>query len=507
MQSKMLLVNFLFMFLIFNSVYGKIHSKDAGSNGSSDRVLKYFKSYTVDKDEHLEASIQVIKGDLTVKGTVKGDISVFWGNIYLKDSCKVYGDVKTIGGKIFLSPYATIEGELTEAGLGYYKNLSGEKNKDKAGKSERRTVIPSNIDKFPWQSDDDVMFAYNRVDGFLLGLYYRPKFDSTKILSLYGGIGYAFKRKRGVYQVGAEKFFSFSKLNRLTIGTEYHYTSDYVDGWKLTREFNNLSTFLMKHDYYNFYLKKGFTIYAHFIRPSVEVKIGFENDEISPLKEYDIWSLFNQSGNLLEPNITPTKKMQLRGVFGAFRSSRNDSILNDLKLVSQIRGSWRVTSEDFNSDYSFNSFILIPQFSFVSKRSKLNINAGIGTSEGNFPNFLHYRIGGPGTVRGINFNSDTGNRMLFMQTEWIIPSNSVSFLSIDDELSYVMFYDAGMAWSIDSEKALYSGFDGFAISKMNSAAGFGFIFGDSEGLRFDFGFDLKRNSAPIFYVTYATHLE
>lgn len=495
---------------IYTTSQGKDSVNYINEKRNLGKIIKYFHSVHVHKNEEIYGSLEIIRGDLTIEGKVLGDVTVYFGNVYLQDSSYVEGNVKSIGGKVYIEPDAEVTGELIEAGLGYYssrKHKSHLKEYVKVQREEKQTYPKLKL-PFPWV-EGDTFFGYNRVDGLILGVVQDPRYEKNSLLIVYGALGYSFRRDQGLYQIGTEKLFFSPDTNRLVIGAEYHFTSTTSDSWKLSKNFNSISTLLMRHDYFHYYHKKGFTIYAHFQHHPFYVKIGYQNDRISPLKQKWVWSFFNQSGTYLDPNITPMYPGNLKGLFG-------ETVLNSLKkktrvttIVFNSKINWTVTSSDFNSDYSFNSIFSKSTLALKNNwGDNLFIRFAVGSSEGEFPAFLAYRLGGPGSLRGINVNSISGNRMALLNLDWIIPAKRVTGFNIDDDLHYILFFDSGLAWNVPNDYSYLEGFDYLSLSRLINTGGFGFQFGDEDDLRIEFAFDFsKSNKRPIMYVSYNVHLD
>lgn len=502
--TQMIYRMILIMLMTMPVFAGAVLTDDEQMRGVTGQTVEFFHSVTIRKGEVIKGSLKVVRGDAVIRGAVEGDITVYFGNVYLEDSCRVTGDVNAIGGRIFLSPAADVGGILKEMGLGYSRKVEvrGKKNFD--GDSEFRQYdknifIRNSV--FPWIQKDQWVFGYNRVDGLIIGLTQFPEYRPADLLTFYGSLAYSFRRDQGLYQAGLERYLFSPQTNRLVLGGEYHFTSATADDWKMDRTFNSLSVLLMRHDYFNYYHKKGFSFYAHFTHEPFYVKIGYQNDRIAPLREKWVWSLFNQNGDYLFPNITVSEPAEWRGFFGKASWRTAGSPANGLQMEYSAEVQFQQSSPSFGGDLDFQRWILKQRWLMQSGNMSLVIRGIVGTSTGNLPEFLHYRIGGMGTLHGVRTNIMSGNRMALANLSLLIPTSSISGLSLDDDLQLLLFYDSGMAWMAGDGDNVLEGFHPIALNRMQNSAGFGIHLGEvgeNDGFTFRLGFDLNRGkSRPV----------
>jgi hypothetical protein len=69
----------------------------------------------VEQDEVVRGDVTAIRGDITVDGTVHGDVVSFGGGVYLNATARVDGDVVCIGGELHEEPGAYVSGERVTA--------------------------------------------------------------------------------------------------------------------------------------------------------------------------------------------------------------------------------------------------------------------------------------------------------------------------------------------------------------------------------------------------------
>ncbi len=220
------------------------------------------------------------------------------------------------------------------------------------------------------------------------------------------------------------------------------------------------------------------------------------------------WSLLNQTGGYFDELITVPFTSWLRGIKGEIRFDKKWEN-QDQKTGVTVHSSARflVTASGFSSDYSFNRLLWQSGVRIVNPGSDvLTFRLTIGTTENEYPEFMYFRMGGPGTIRGIRVNSLSGNRMVLFQSEWALPFSWLGDFGLDDE-KLALFLDSGLAWSVSGTKKLTEGFDVVKWNNLRTGGGFGIILDSEDDFRIDFGFDFNHSSPnPITYVTVSKNL-
>ncbi|MCI0512754.1 BamA/TamA family outer membrane protein [candidate division KSB1 bacterium] len=77
-------------------------------------LLHYQDDLTIEEHEQISQDVVVQNGTLTIKGEIKGDVLVFYGNVILKHTATIYGHLLVYQGEIIDSPGSKIAGDILE---------------------------------------------------------------------------------------------------------------------------------------------------------------------------------------------------------------------------------------------------------------------------------------------------------------------------------------------------------------------------------------------------------
>jgi hypothetical protein len=86
-------------------------------SGGPPELTRWGQSIIVDEGERIISDIIVISGDVTVNGTVEGDILVIGGNIYINATGYVRGDATAVGGRVKKEEGAKVTGTSLSIGI------------------------------------------------------------------------------------------------------------------------------------------------------------------------------------------------------------------------------------------------------------------------------------------------------------------------------------------------------------------------------------------------------
>jgi hypothetical protein len=118
----------------------------------------------IERSETIDNNIIVKGGDLTIYGTVNGDVLVVGGDLHMKRTGKITGSARVVNGSILKEDGAIIGG---------FEDFT---RKEKSGFRPSRRNFSRTVRSFdvPWLDEqmnlDNFIFRYNRVEGLFLGL-------------------------------------------------------------------------------------------------------------------------------------------------------------------------------------------------------------------------------------------------------------------------------------------------------------------------------------------------
>ncbi len=467
-------------------------------------IHHFFKDIVIKSNEQIDGNIVTIKGDVDVYGKVDGDIVVYDGNAYIKNSAVVSGNITAVNGKIFLDNNAVVRGEMRETTSLFY--FLGNKRHNYNFQYE---FEGSPLTNFPGYTGDDFVFDYNRVDGLILGALFTPQYTESRQFSGYGSAAYAFNRNEWLYKAGIEHYFFNPHNKRLIMGVEGHNMSDFNDKWKIDSKTNTLAALLFGEDYFTYYNRRGISAYTNLKFNPVFLQVGYSADKIETLEAgRHLWHLFGNEENLFRPNLLLNKEGMNREIRVQLKYKTTDERDDILNQGWEAHAQADVSSEKLHSDYSFNRYTAqIKRFQKIGEREMLSLAGTVGTSEGELPDFMQYTAGGVGTIRGLPLNAYSGNRMVLLSAEWITPSEIIQPFDFGDNFYYGFFVDMGKAWNTLDTYKWHEGFSELTWNNLQKNAGISLKYNsNSVYFQIDFGWDISgTEKSPIVLLRLSPH--
>lgn len=337
----------------------------------------------------------------------------------------------------------------------------------------RRAIAP----QLPWEDlPEDVLIRYNRAEGLFLGLSRPQRFDwEERRISVFGSGGYGFAIHRWQYELGFAQNFGIDGHSIMGVGVEGHNIVDSKDRWIVTNGENSLAAFVLRDDYQNYFGREGFSVwtglYNQWESADMQLQVAFLSDRYKSLARNTNWSIFG--GDKVFRENPPIAEGQMK------------SLLTTLKFHSTeerwflTRGwsaaaSAEVAGRSLKGDFDFNQYIVdVRRYQPISDYDNINVRVRAGSATGDVPPQKVFEIGGFGTMPGFTFKEFAGNRMLLANVEYIVSGRLIDDFGILDDLSVLLFADAGYVATAQSNEAFTKGFENLTLSSMKSDWGFG----------------------------------
>ncbi|NOZ04398.1 MAG: hypothetical protein GXO92_07325 [FCB group bacterium] len=411
--------------------------------------LKLFGDHVIKANEVSYDRIRIVGGDLTVYGTVKGQISVIGGDVYLGKTAVVEGEIIAIGGNIHRKPGAIITGRVIETnlkeGLVYREYDKSPKIK---GKSEFDLESRSERANFSWIHQKTDVFIYNRNEGLLITPFnFQWDRESLSDFRLSLSLGYRFGQKAPAGRITLEKSF-FINRNFILYGSAFRESRTF-DYYRLPEAENSAAAILGRQDFYDRWDERGYELGVGFDLSliKVNVKLTTANEDSIPVT--DIWSVFEQNRRL-RPNLpmTPQKINYLESTL-AFRTRRYDPLHNGAALFIHYIGYHNANSISelikLNpltiSNRIFSMVIINWEF---SEGIVLRSRVLTGTSAQTLAPHRYFSVGGLGSVSAFPYKYQVGDQFAQANIELIF---TPEFLGTGMLLK--VFTDGGQAWMKD----------------------------------------------------------
>lgn len=412
-----MLRNLIISIIVLTLVIGTAFADE--SEGKDKDRIKFIGDLIIGVDEVVEGDVIVMQGDLTVKGSVKGDAVVSLGDAFVHSGGVVSGDLITWKGKIYIDPEGVVEGRSVEHRL---FDIPLDKRNFRIGTSGGDDDRCEDKEGYKIEIDSDIgpRLSYNKVDGFFLGLEIPKVFRGNLIpgMSLHGYGGYGFSNDRWQYYTEVNKHF-FEK-NRLEIGLEGHSVTGTEDDWIIENWENSLAAFFLHEDFRDYYYRTGFGAHiSQRLWSKLFLKVKFLNDEYDKTDNNTNWALFGGHKDFL-PN------------FGFLRTGENISEGFMRSMIAE--GSWDIFDGDLSltgsaeyadyglgGDFEFARYIFEVRGHFgVSDFEELAFRLKLGSSEDRLPPQKAFTLGGISTLRGFSHKEFYGDQMALLNLEYIL---------------------------------------------------------------------------------------
>jgi len=309
--------------------------------------------------------------------------------------------------------------------------------------------------RVPWVS---------RVDGFTPGasvgvLFFAP--STFNPIDVYAGGNYGFASGRMSYDVGARR--TFGARGRLALGYEHHDFSDNNDGFRALGAEYLKGIHIFFSTFTDFYRRRGDEAYA-VLRPGPHVLLGanFRSDRYLSLPVVSDGSLFF---SVTPPPNPPVDEGLSHSVLFTARWSWKEPLFSNDKdehaawlarssfgsmftreQVLRVESSYeRADADALGGDFTFDRFIARASGAARLSPTLWLFGTATGGTGGDLPRQHRFRMGGTGTLRGREFDSLDGDRMLATTAELLYePAGRWPAL--------IAFYDGGRAWNADAPK-------------------------------------------------------
>lgn len=473
-------------------------------------IVRFMGNVVIEPDEFIRGDVVTLRGTINVQGEVDGDVVAVFGSVELDSTAYVDGDVVSVGGKIYRDKGAVVKGDLVQTtitgvkvddgdqhvAVGFGGISVGPKKGDEWSRKKSKPRRRWNYDI----DDENFMFRYNRVEGLFLGLKlghdnWRDK--NSAWFDLYGHAGYGFARKHGCYQIGLERSM-FGKFGPV-IGVEAHDIVHSEDEWIVPTFENSLAALLLREDFQDYYRREGYSAYlSHDISEFLMLTAEYRKDHHYNLTRKTNWAIFGGDKKFRENPLIDD--MEFKSLVATLTlDTRNNYKYPDQGWLIDVIGEF--AGKDFNeTGADFDRFIVdVRRYQPITYGENLDFRLRAGSSRGMLPEHLKFDLGGLSTIRGYNYKEFSNyNRMILGNIEYRIhgrrnPLNNVMGLS---DFSFILFADAGYAWSVADTLRAQDGFNHLDWEDLFTSIGF--AIGNREGnVRLNFAKRMDMKGEPL----------
>ena len=444
------------------------------------KTTTYEGDFTVKEDRIINSNVVVKGGDLTVFGKVDGDVLVVGGSLYVKDGGRITGNARVINGTIVRENGGIIDGytdKTSSKTVGYRED-------------RHRFSHPGNSFDAPWVSEnanlDNFVFRYNRVEGLFLGLGTEKRYnwDGNRKFNSFGSIGWGIRSHTWRGNLGIARQFPLSNTDSdelFEIGVEGYSLTDSKDQWLIDVHENTAAALLIHEDFRDYFQRNGYSAHvAHYSQNTnfkTELSVAYRADEYASLRNNTEWALFG-GDKLFRPN-PAIDNVKLRSVLASVGGSTEHKSGRGPEGWA-LFGSFEFGPKTLGGELDFDQYIVdIRRFQPISSYDNLNLHIRAGTSDGTLPIQKTFDLGGLGTLNGFPFKSESGNRIILLNAEYIMNGNALDDLDfwpswLFRHVNLLFFSDAGLVRTSALGTTPTEGFEKITWSELKNDVGAGF---------------------------------
>ncbi len=450
------------------------------------KTVRHQEDFTVASGDTLHENLMLSDGDLTVYGVVNGDILVLFGDVRLKSGSVVNGNVTAVNGNIFQDKNSFVSGNQIETNV---KNLFPARE---FGKDYDEDIIDAYLGKYTrrynkeyssltvGEKEQTILFRYNRVQGLFLGIHFpEPPLAPENKMVLHGFLGYGFADKKLRYKAAVEHGFFTTQKYRLELGAALYDKIESKDHWLITPTENTLAAFFLNDDYQDYYRRKGYELHLkQNLSPLARLGLAYRVDRYSSVRKVTDWALFKDKDRF-GPN-PPIDEGLMKSWYASFLLDSRDDV-HTPHSGWYLKFSLESSAKKRHSDFSFNQYVFeLRTYQRISAYERLDVRLKAATSVGTVPLQKRFRMGGISTLRAFPYRSirvgkTDGDRLVLANVEYNVhPSLFSTPFGLDEDVRYIIFFDAGTVWlrqDVSSKDAWNAGFSQLKWRQIKSDIG------------------------------------
>lgn len=386
--------------------------------------------------DSVPTTLLILDATVTLEGAVAGDLIAVDANVFVRPRASVHGDVVNIAGGIYPSALATVGGTIVDRPLATYT----------VRREPRRFVVEARSEEGGLKLGGFMGFdtpTYDRVDalGLTWGASYRLPIYRGFEPWLDGSIGY--RSGRGAL-VGGGALRLVRGPTTISFGAEEWTETN--DRW-IRGDLRNSLTYLFKErDYRNYY--EAERLYAAIDRRfgvqdrSLTVGVRGQLEDASSLGAGDHWTIFDRDVRVNPPiddgrisSVTLRADGEWVGAYaqveGALRVELAESVLGGDFSFGRVQseGEWAMKA--------------LADHTLVMEWYLQGVLPGTST----LPRQRWTFVGGSGTLKTFDIARFRGDRVVFLETDYIIPLPDRWRIPILGTPDLQLEHAIGMAWT------------------------------------------------------------
>lgn len=373
------------------------------------------------RDSSISTSLLVLGRPTYLAGRVDGDVVVVGADLFLRPGVNVRGRAVAVGGTVATTTLGTVAG-----GTLSLRDETYDITREDEGFALRHRDLRA--------EDATPVVSLAGIQGFLL-----PGYDRVDGLSLPVGItiatpsGFAsltptatYRSRLGTVDPGAT--LTMRPSSRLRLEAEGGRTTRTNDDWIYSDFVNSATSLFVGLDTRNYFRSVGGAarLIGTLERPSylVEPYLGVRIERVSPISATgDVWSMFERDDSLRMRRPNPlVERGDLRSALAGLDFELE---LNDVTGHGYLRAEQAFDTPEGTDNFlqfTVHGSIQFPTFGSQSLRVKVH---GVAGSSHDVPMSRYVYLGGSGTLATLDLLEEGGDRLLFVENEYLIPIEAI----------------------------------------------------------------------------------
>lgn len=395
------------------------------------------------RTDTLRGPVLVLGSTMRVEGVIDGDLVIVDSNVFLRPTARVTGGVRNIGGGLFPSEQAQIAGASVSEPNADYIVERREGSLVILGTVARSNVALDGIGGV-------LVPTYDRVSGLSLsvgGGYLLPRIGRVEPV-VRGRVGY--RSQRGRFDGGLE-LAGTRGATVLAIGAER--TTLTNEQWLRSDVSNTITSLLMGKDRRDYYeVERAYAELRRELESGPRTSFAIlraQVEDATTLAAGQPWSVvgtFREDNILFEP----------RRISSLIASAGSQWELP--RHVVEVAAALEVGAELLDGEHSFARYEVDADWAMAALRDHtLRIDAHMqgplpGTTT--LPGQRWSFVGGSGTLLTYEDAEFRGDRVVMVETEYIIPLPARLSIRMLGRPSLDLLHMVGMAWTADESRGL-----------------------------------------------------
>jgi len=400
------------------------------------RYLLVARDTTFGAADTVPGPVLVLGATLIVEGVVAGDLVAVDSEVYLRPTARIVGDAVNIGGGLYRSEHAVVQGLRIDRPEAPYRVIRTQDVLRIEAAPGRRAIELDGVSGFR-------VPTYDRVSGLTLrwGAAYLPPHVSGFQPRVHGDVAY--RSERGSWGGGLD--LSLERTGTVIVLGARDVTVTNED-WIRDPLRNSLSFLFTGRDYRDYYGARQ--LFLELRRRSArgslawDARLRAQIEDARPLRADDPWTVFHDS---IRPNLPADE-----GRISSLIATGSGEWAGTLATVA-AGAAVELAGAAAAGDFTFGRFAAWTDLAMAALANhglelRLHFRGPLPGTDA-LPRQRWTFLGGSGTFPAFGIASFRGDRLAFVKTTYIIPLGRRFDVPLLGQPALEVLHVAGMAWT------------------------------------------------------------